>query len=50
MSARAAGMKRRRDIPIFSGFGQFNLYILTLQQKGFCTLFYQRFDEANELV
>jgi hypothetical protein len=25
----AAGMKVRIDIPIFSGFGQFSLYILT---------------------
>jgi len=28
MSADAAGMEIRSDIPIFSGFGQFSLYIL----------------------
>jgi hypothetical protein len=32
LSASAAGMQLRFDIPIFSSFGQFSLYILTLQK------------------
>jgi hypothetical protein len=49
-SAGAAGMQMRFDIPIFSGFGQFGLYILTLEKQSFCTLPYQRRREADELV
>ena len=50
MSAGAAGMQIRLDIPIFSGFGQFSLYILALEKQGFCTPPYQRFHETDELV
>src|SRR5260370_40611752 len=49
-SAGAAGMQMRFDIPIFSGFGQFGLYILTLEKQSFCTLPHQRLPEADELV
>jgi hypothetical protein len=50
VSAGAAGMEARFNIPIFSGFGQFHLYILTLKKQGFRTLSDQRFGEADELV
>ena len=50
VSAGAAGMEMRFDIPIFSGFGQFRLYILALEKQGFCTLFHQRLREADELM
>jgi hypothetical protein len=50
VSAGAAGMQMRFDIPIFSGFGQFNLYILALEKQSFCTLPHQRLREADELV
>jgi hypothetical protein len=49
-SAREAGMKIRLDIPIFSGFGQFRLNILTLEKQRFRTFSYQRFREADELM
>ena len=50
VSARAAGMQMRFDIPIFSGFGQFGLYILALEKQSFCTLSHQRLRETDELV
>ena len=50
VSAGAAGMQMRLDIPIFSGFGQFSLYILAFEKQGFCTPSHQRFREADELV
>ena len=50
VSAGAAGMQMRFDIPIFSGFGQFSLYILAFEKQGFCALSHQRFREADELV
>ena len=40
----------RFDIPIFSGFGQFSLYILAFEKQRFRALFHQRFREADELV
>jgi hypothetical protein len=30
--ARAAGVESRLNIPVFSGFGQFSLYILALEK------------------
>jgi hypothetical protein len=50
VSAAAAGMQMRFYIPIFSGFGQFSLYILTFEKQGFRTSSYQRRREADELV
>jgi hypothetical protein len=50
VSAGAAGMQLRLDIPIFSGFRQFSLYILALEKQGFCTLPYQWLRVADELV
>src|SRR6202035_2046712 len=50
MSAGAAGVEMRFDIPIFSGFGQFSLYILALKKQRFCTPFHQRLREADELM
>jgi hypothetical protein len=49
-SASAAGMQMRRYVPIFSGFGQFRLYILALEKQGFCTVSHQRLRKTNELV
>ena len=43
-------MKLRLNIPIFSGFGQFGLYILALEKQRFRALFHQRFREADELM
>ena len=48
--AGAAGVKLRLDIPIFSGFGQFSLYILALEKQGFGAPSHQRLREADELV
>jgi hypothetical protein len=50
MSASAAGMQLWFDIPIFSGFGQFSLYILAFEKQSFCTLPHQRFGVADELM
>ena len=50
VSAGAAGMKLRLNIPIFSGFGQFSLYILALEKQRFCALSHQRFRKADELM
>ena len=50
MSAGAAGMQMRFDIPIFSGFGQFGLYILAFEKQGFGTPFHQRFRKADKLM
>src|SRR5262245_34176622 len=35
-----AGQNYHLDVPIFSCLGQFSLYILPLQEQGFCTPFY----------
>ena len=48
--ARAAGMKSRFNIPIFSGFGQFGLYILALEKQGFGARFHKRFRETDKLM
>jgi len=50
VSAATAGMQMGLDIPIFSGFGQFDLYILTLEKQGFCTPSHQWFRKSDELV
>ena len=50
VSTGAAGMQLWPDIPIFSGFGQFGLYILTLKEECFRTLPNQRLRKADELV
>jgi len=50
MSAGAAGMQARRDLPVFSGFSQFRTYILALEKQGFSSLLHQWFREADELV
>ena len=47
VSASEAGVKLRFDIPIFSGFGQFSLYILALEKQGFCTLSHQRLGKTD---
>ena len=48
--ARAAGVESWLNLPIFSGLGQFGLYILALEKQGFCTLSHQWFREADKLV
>jgi hypothetical protein len=50
LSARQAGVKIWFDIPIFSGFGQFRLNILTLEEERLCTSLYQEFDVADQLM
>jgi hypothetical protein len=50
LSARAAGMQIRHDIPIFSGFGQFSLYILAFEKQDPRASFHQRFGKADELM
>jgi hypothetical protein len=50
VSTGAAGMQTRIYFPIFSGFGQFDRYILTLEKQGLGSPFHQRFREANKLV
>jgi hypothetical protein len=50
VSARPAGMELWFDIPIFSSFGQFSLYILALEKQGFCPPSHQWFREADKLV
>ena len=50
LSACAAGMQNGRHSPIFSGFGQFSLYILALEKQGFCPPFHEWFREADKLV
>ena len=50
LSAGAAGMQMWRYLPIFSGFGQFSLYILALEEKSLCASSHQRFREAYQLV
>ena len=49
VSARAAGMELRFNIPIFSGFGQFSLYILALEKQRFCAPSHQRFRESRSV-
>jgi hypothetical protein len=50
VSARPAGMELRLDIPIFSGFGQFRLNILTLEKQRFSAFSHHRFRKADELM
>ena len=50
VSAGAAGMQLRFNIPIFSSFGQFYIYILAFEKQGFCALLHQRLREADELM
>ena len=48
--ARAAGMESWFNIPIFSGFGQFSLYILTLEKQRLSSRFQERFRETDKLM
>jgi len=50
MSTGEAGVKARLNIPIFSSFGQFSLYILTLEKQSFCAFFHKRFRETDKLM
>ena len=50
LSTCQAGMKNGLDIPIFSGFGQFYLNILALEEQCLCPLFHQRFREADKVI
>ena len=50
LSARAAGVKLWLDLPIFSGLGQFSLYILSLEKQGLCAAFHQGLSEADEFM
>src|SRR6266516_4498549 len=43
-----AGHNYCLDVPIFSRLGQFCLYILSLQEQGFCTLFYHRGRQSDQ--
>ena len=43
-------MELRIDIPIFSGFGQFSLYILAFEKQRFRALSHQRLREADKLM
>jgi hypothetical protein len=42
-----AGVKTWRYLPIFSSFGQFGLYILTLEKQRLGTLPHQRLGKAE---
>ena len=48
--ACAAGMESRFNIPIFSGFGQFSLYILALEKQSFCAVSHKWFREPDKLM
>ena len=48
--ARAAGMESRFNIPIFSGLGQFSLYILAFEKQSFCAFFHKRFRKTDKLM
>src|SRR3981081_4224403 len=50
MSAGAAGMQVRRYLPVFSGLGQFRLYILTFEKQSFCTPLHPGIRKTAELV
>ncbi len=50
VSAGAAGMEMGLDIPIFSGCGQFSLYILAFEKQRLRAMPHQRLREADELV
>jgi len=43
-------MESRIDIPIFSGFGQFSLYILALEKQRFRAGAHKRLREADKLM
>src|SRR5580700_8231552 len=44
-----AGHERGLDVPIFSGLGQFSLYILSLGEQGLCTSFQQGLAQGEEV-
>jgi hypothetical protein len=48
--ARAAGMESRFNIPIYSGFSQFGLYILALEKQRFSAVAHERLREADKLM
>jgi hypothetical protein len=50
VSAGAAGMQTRINIPIFSSFGQFSVYILAFGKQCFRTASYPRLGKADELM
>jgi hypothetical protein len=50
VSTGSARMQMRLYFPTFSSFGQFDLYILTLEKQDLGSSFHQRFREANKLV
>jgi hypothetical protein len=43
-----AGLERRVDAPIFSGLGQFDIYILSLQEQAFGAPLQQRFGKTKQ--
>jgi len=49
-AAGLAGMKMRLDLPIFSGLGQFGLYILSLEKQHLGAAPHQRFRKPDELM
>jgi hypothetical protein len=50
MPARSAGVESRLNNPVFSGFGQFGLYILALEKQRFGGAAHKRFRETDELM
>jgi hypothetical protein len=50
VSTGAAGVEAWVNFPIFSGFGQFSVYILTLEKQRFRAPFHQRLCEGDELI
>ena len=50
VSASAAGMELRLNIPIFSGFGQFSLYILALEKQRLRAIAHERLRETDKLM
>src|SRR5947209_12783791 len=43
-----AGQSYRLEVPTFRRLGQFEVYILPLQEQGFCTSFYHRGRQSGE--
>ena len=50
LSAGAAGMEMGLDNPIFSGFGQFSLYILAFEKQSLGAVFHKRFRKTDKLM
>ena len=50
MSAGAAGMEMRLDIPIFGRFGQFSPYILAFEEESFRAPSHKWLRETDKLV